>query len=44
MTDKAVKKETENLIKRLKYIQNPRNKKGEAMAIKLLQQYCVVDS
>lgn len=33
MTDKAVKKETENLIKRLKYIQNPRNKKGEAMAI-----------
>ncbi len=33
MTDKAVKKETENLIKRLKYIQNPRNKNEEAMAI-----------
>ena len=33
MIDKAVKKETENLIKRLKYIQDPRNKKGEVMAI-----------
>ena len=33
MTDKAVKKETENLIKRLKYIQNPRNEKEKAMAI-----------
>lgn len=33
MSDKAVKKETESLIKRLKYIQNPRNKKEEAMAI-----------
>lgn len=26
MTDKAVKKETESLIERLKYIQDPRNK------------------
>ena len=33
MSDKAVKKETESLIKRLKYIHNPRNKKEEAMAI-----------
>ena len=32
MTDKSVKKETENLIKRPKYIQNSRNKK-EPMAI-----------
>ena len=33
IADKAVKKETENLIKRLKYIQNPRNKNEEATAI-----------